>query len=112
MRSFSLTRFYTGLAATLCLSLSLSPFSFSDVMLANQDLREAINDLEIAKSDVMQAKKQEPTNERVQFHYDEVILDLNKVESGIQAKFEETPVEPRVLAPISGDYLGLVGDPK
>ncbi len=105
-----LTRFYTSMVIAFFLSLDLSPLSFADVMLANQDLREAMNELEIAKSDVMQAKKQEPTNERVQFHYDELIADLNKVESGIQAKFEETPVEPRVLAPISGDYLGLVGE--
>ena len=110
MKSSLLTRFYTSLTATLCLSFSLSSLSFADGMLANQDLREALNDLEIAKSDVMQAKKQEPTNERDQFHYDELIADLNKVESGIQAKFKETPVEPRVLEPITGDYLRLIGE--
>ena len=110
MRSFLLTRFYTSIALIFSLSLGLSTFSFADGMLANQDLREAFNDLEIAKSDVMQAKKQTPTNERVQFHYDELILDLNKVESGIQAKFDKTPLEPRVLEPITGDYLRLIGE--
>ncbi len=107
-----LTRFYTSMVIVFFLSQGLSPLSFADVMLANQDLREALNDLEIAKSDMMQAKKQEPTNERIQFHYDELIADLNKIESGIQAKFKATSMEPRVLAPITGDYLGLVGEPE
>ena len=105
MSLFRLTRFYTFGVAILCLFIGLSTLSFADELLANQDLREALNDLEIAKSDVMQAKKQEPINERMEFHYDELIADLNKVESGIQAKFDKTPLEPRVLEPITGDYL-------
>ncbi len=110
MSASRLTRFYTSWAAMLYLSLGFSSFAFADLRLANQNLREAINEIEVVKSDVRQAKKQEPTNERVQFHYDELIADLNKVESGIQAKFEESPVEPRALEPITGDYLRLVGE--
>ena len=107
--NLALTRFYTFALALSC-SFCFSDSCFADMALANQNLKQAIDEIEVAKNDVLQAEQQEPKGERIQFHYDWVIADLNKVEGGIQSKFSQANVEPRVIEPVNGDYLSLIGE--
>lgn len=81
----------------------------ADQAMANQYLQHAINELQAAKVYVNKAKAQQPTNQRVVFHYDWVLADLNAIEGGIQQQFNRPKIQPRVIQPIKGDYIKLIG---
>jgi len=97
-----LTLFYT--------LFGISASAHADLALANQDLHQALNELDAAKVYVTEASKEEPVGERVQFHYDWLLSDIDQVESGINEKFDKPEIEPRVIAPIKGDYLMMAGE--
>jgi RAQPRD family integrative conjugative element protein len=54
---------------------------------------------------IEEAKRYQNPQARVQFRYDELQSDINKIKSGIEAKFHPPSVESRVIPPIQGDYL-------
>jgi len=83
--------------------------SFADTSSANQNLQRAINELEAAKVYVQQAKEQTPPNQRVVFHYDWLLSDMDKVAGGIENKFNMPRIQPRKISPLKGDYLTIVG---
>lgn len=83
--------------------------TFADEQLSNQYLQRALSELDAAKVYVQKAKEQEPPNQRVVFHYEDVMADIDKIEGGIEEKFNMPKVQPRTIEPVSGDYIGLVG---
>ena len=97
----------------LSLSISLTVLSgFSDTYTANMDLKRAFNELEAAKTYVNEASRQDPKNNRVVFHYKYLISDIDKLEAGINEKFMAPRIQPRIVKPLKGDYLGIVGEVK
>lgn len=98
---------------TALVAIILFPtISLADTSIANQDLQRAINELEAAKVYIQQAKEQSPPNQRVVFHYGWVLSDIDKVEGGIQQKFNMPRIQPRDIAPLKGDYLTVIGKGK
>jgi RAQPRD family integrative conjugative element protein len=92
-----------------CLIAFMPGLTFADEQLSNQYLQRALSELDAAKVYVQQAKEQEAPNQRVVFHYEDVLSDIDKIEGGIQEKFNMPKVQPRTIEPVSGDYIGLVG---
>lgn len=84
----------------------------ADQQMSNQYLQRAINELEAAKVYVQKAKEQQPANQRVVFHYEWVLSDIDKIEGGIQQKFNMPRIQPRVIKPVNGDYITVVGSGK
>jgi len=84
----------------------------ADEAMSNQYLQRALNELNAAKLFVQQAKAQQSTKQRVVFHYNWILSDINKIEAGIQQKFNKPRIQPRVIKPMKGDYLTVVGESK
>lgn len=42
---------------------------------------------------------------RVQFQYDWLRADIEKIKQGIEEKLKQVPIEPRRVVPIKGDYI-------
>lgn len=104
-----------AMKSTLIVAIVLMSFifipviSFADTVTANENLQRAINELEAAKVYVQQAKEQSPPNQRVVFHYDWLLSDINKLEGGIEQKFNRPRIQPRNIVPLKGDYLTVIG---
>ncbi len=65
---------------------------------------------------IIAAEKSQPANTRIKFHYTQyrdnhgnvhhgLLEDIQAIKFGITQKLNDTSVEPRVVAPIKGDYL-------
>lgn len=64
---------------------------------------------------IMQAAKEQPKTNRVQFHYtafrdvtghhNGLLEDINAIEKGIREKLHDTPNAPHLIKPIKGDYI-------
>ena len=94
-------------------TIGITPtFAHADVQMANQYLQIAMNELAAAKVYIQKAQAQEPKNERVVFHYDWVLSDINQIQGGIDEKFNKPRIQPRVVKPLKGDYLTVVGEGK
>jgi RAQPRD family integrative conjugative element protein len=92
------------------LGLSMSPLlAHADTQMANQYLQRAMSELAAAKVYVQKAKQQQPSNERVVFHYDWVLSDIDKIQGGIEQKFDMPRIQPRIIKPVKGDYITIVG---
>lgn len=85
---------------------------YADEQISNQYLQRAINELDAAKVYVQKAKEQQPANQRVVFHYEWVLSDLDEIEGGIQQKFNMPKIQPRVIKSVKGDYITVVGKDK
>lgn len=79
-------------------------------------LVQILNQLSAIQPFVIAAAKEQPKNLRTQFHYiryqdaqgcwhNGLLEDIQSIKQGIKEKLHNTPVEPRVITPISGDYL-------
>jgi len=102
-------RQFLTIATTLVAIVGFPTMSLADTAMANQDLQRAIHELEAAKVYVQKAKEQSPPNQRVVFHYDGVLSDIDKIEGGIQQKFNRPRIQPRDIASLKGDYLTVIG---
>lgn len=100
----------------------LSIFSiFSTNCFANEQtekmyLTQMLNQIDAMQSLIIAAEKAQPANTRIKFHYTRykdshgnihngLQEDVQAIKSGITQKLNDTSVEPRVVAPIKGDYL-------
>jgi len=94
---------------------------FSSICFANNNASEKIyltqilNQLNTMQPLILAAKQEQPPNTRVQFHYTRykdakgqwhngVLEDVQAIKSGIAEKLNDTSIEPRVFAPVRGDY--------
>ncbi len=106
MKRQRITTFFTF----FMLGIGLMPtLARADTQMANQYLQIAMNELAAAKVYVQKAQDATPNNERVVFHYDWVLSDISRIQSGIGQKFSMPRIQPRVIKPLTGDYLTLVG---
>ena len=51
------------------------------------------------------AERQEDPNERVKFQFEVLRKDIADVQSGIAQALNRVSIQPRTVAPLSGDYL-------
>lgn len=86
------------------LMLLFSDLSFANTSLEDSYLLQIINQLEAIQPLILAAEKAQPKNQRVQFHYSEVLTDIEKIKTGIQEKLHHAVIEPRTVSPIKGDY--------
>ena len=82
----------------------------ADTQMANQYLQIALNELAAAKVYVQEAQAQAPKNKRIVFHYGWVLSDISRIQAGIGQKFSMPRIQPRVVKPLAGDYLAIVGE--
>lgn len=54
---------------------------------------------------INQAQKQESSNARVQFQFNKLRQDIAQIQSGIAQAVNRVSIQPRVVQPLSGDYL-------
>lgn len=106
----------TIIILSLLFSCLLSVRTFASESLEKIYLVQMINQLEALKPLIMAAKKQQPNNLRIKFHYTSyrdasnklhngLLEDINEIEKGIKAKLNQTSNEPRRFLPIKGDYV-------
>ena len=58
---------------------------------------------------INQAQSQAAPNSRLIFNYDALRADLDKIKAGINQPLSANALEPRPVAPLSGDYVALRG---
>lgn len=92
----------------------------STTVLANEEqeriyLTQMLNQLQAIKPLVVAAAKEQPKENRIQFHYTRyrdvngkihngLIEDINEIENGIKEKISQ-PSAPHTFNPIRGDYV-------
>ena len=79
-------------------------------------LVQILNQLSAIQPFVIAAAKEQPINLRTKFHYaryqddqghwhNGLLEDIQSIKQGVEEKLNSALVEPRVITPISGDYL-------
>jgi len=79
-------------------------------------LVQIINQLNSVLPLIRNAEKSQPKNQRVSFHYlawqdangdkhNGLLEDIQAIKKGIEERLDAVAIEPRVIAPIGGDYL-------
>lgn len=79
-------------------------------------LRQILNQLDAMQLTVLAAKKEQIPNTRLQFHYTRyqnakgewhsgLLEDIKAIKSGIEERLKASPIEPKGLVPIKGDYI-------
>lgn len=92
--------------AFVFLSFILTPLcANADTDLENEDLVRIIQVLNSLTPIIQEAKVQQNKNTRIHFQYDLLQSDIQKIKAGIKEKLNKTTMEPRVVTPVSGDYL-------
>lgn len=81
----------------------------ADTELENAALARVVQVLNSLGPLINEAERQQDQNTHIQFQYDALRSDLNKIKDGIHQKLQPPSVEPRTVAPIEGDYLTLKG---
>lgn len=78
-------------------------------------LTQILNELDAIQPLILAAQAQQSKNTRTQFHYihyrdgqgqlhNGLLEDVQAIKSGITQALNQLPMEPRVVAPIQGDY--------
>jgi RAQPRD family integrative conjugative element protein len=86
----------------LLISLSSSALADSDgerVALAN-----IIHELDALKPLITEAKSQANPDSRIQFQYDWLALDIQRISAGIEEHLTAPRTQPRSFPPLKGDY--------
>lgn len=78
-------------------------------------LTQILNQLHAIRPLIIQAAKEQPKTNRIQFHYTAfhdvnghhhgMIEDIDAIEKGIREKLHDTPNAPHHIKPINGDYI-------
>lgn len=89
----------------LLLICLLSISARADTALENETLARIVHVLDSLQPLIQEAQAQQESGERVQFDYVALRQDIQRVKTGIQRKFAENRLEPRIIKPIQGDYL-------
>ena len=79
-------------------------------------LTQVLNQLHAIKPLIVAAAREQPTCNRVKFHYTRfrrpdgkvsngIIDDINEIENGIKEKLYQSSISPHTFKPIKGDYV-------
>ena len=97
--------FHMGFKKTISILL----FSFSSFVMADADgeriaLAKIIHELEALIPLITEAKAQSNPDSRIQFQYDWLALDFQRMKSGIEEHISAPRTQPRSFPPLKGDY--------
>ena len=96
MRTITLLHvFVLGLASQL---------AHADADAERASLARIIHELEVLEPLLAEAKAAADPDARIQFRYDWLHKDLERIRHGIQEHIDAPRTEPRTFAPLRGDY--------
>ncbi len=81
-----------------------SPLACADADAEWQALARIIHEIEILKPLLAEAKAAADPDSRIQFRYDWLKKDLERIRRGIQEHIDAPRAEPRSVTPLRGDY--------
>ncbi len=89
--------------------ITLLLFSLSYFVLAEADgervaLAKIIHELDALKPLITEAKSQANPDARIQFQYDWLALDIQRISAGIEEHLTAPRTQPRSFPPLKGDY--------
>ena len=87
--------------------LTTSTLSFADTAQMNATLSRISHVLSELNPLIQEAAKEQDPNARVQFQFDQLQGDVARMQAGIAEAINRVTIEPRVEAPLSGDYLPI-----
>ncbi len=80
------------------------PLAYGDTDAERQALARIIYEIEILKPLLAEAKAAADPDSRIQFRYDWLKKDLERIRRGIQEHIDAPRAEPRSVTPLRGDY--------
>jgi len=104
-------------AIVLVLLLSVNPRCFATESQMKDTLVKIINQLQAAKLLINQAQNEQPTNPRIEIHFDSWVdankqkhnglrQDIEAIQQALMQAVNQQTIEPRTYAPITDDYIG------
>lgn len=81
-----------------------SPLAHADADAERESLARIIHELEVLEPLLGEAKAAADPDARIRFRYDWLKKDLERIRQGIQQHIDAPRAEPRVAAPLRGDY--------
>jgi RAQPRD family integrative conjugative element protein len=54
---------------------------------------------------IQAAEREQEQSDRIKFHYEWLREDISKIQQGIDEKLKQSPLEPRRIEPLRGDYI-------
>ncbi len=80
------------------------PLAYADADAERQALARIIHELELLRPLLVEAKAAADPDSRIQFRYDWLKKDLERIRRGIQEHIDAPRAEPRSVTPLRGDY--------
>ena len=80
------------------------PLAHADADAERESLARIIHELEVLEPLLAEAKAAADPDARIQFRYDWLHKDLERIRQGIQEHIDAPRAEPRAVAPLRGDY--------
>jgi len=90
-------------------TISILVLSIPSLVMADADgervaLAQIIHELDALKPLITEAKAQSNPDSRIQFQYDWLALDIQRMKSGIEEHIIAPRTQPRSFPPLKGDY--------
>jgi len=95
------------LFALLFIGISCSAVGFGDTESMNITLSRINTLLAQINPLINVAEKQQDRRSRVKFQFARLRADVSKIQQGIARQIHHVSIEPRIVAPLSGDYHSL-----
>jgi RAQPRD family integrative conjugative element protein len=77
---------------------------FADADAEREALAAVLHELQTLEALIVKAEAQRQQDARVQFRYDWLRQDLERIQLGIQSHIDAPRSQPRVYPPLRGDY--------
>jgi RAQPRD family integrative conjugative element protein len=91
-----------NLAPVLMLAISTAVIADNDA--ERTALAKIIHELDAIKPLIQTARAQANPDARIQFQYDWLALDIQRIQSGIREHLAAPQTQPRQFPPLKGDY--------
>ena len=80
------------------------PLTFADADAEREALARIVHELELLAPLLAEAEAAADPDARIHFRYDWLKKDLERVRQGIEEHIDAPRAEPRLVAPLRGDY--------
>jgi RAQPRD family integrative conjugative element protein len=91
-------------AITSIALLIFSAFALADADGERVALAKIVHELEALKPLITEANSQSNADARIQFEYDWLALDIQRIKAGIEEHLAAPRTQPRSFPPLKGDY--------
>ncbi|MCH8058915.1 MAG: RAQPRD family integrative conjugative element protein [Proteobacteria bacterium] len=81
-----------------------SPLVQADADAERESLARIVHELEVLQPLLVEAEAAADPDKRIRFRYDWLREDLERIRLGIQEHIDAPRSEPRLIAPLRGDY--------